>query len=114
MRYTTAATLGLVLLPHAFAAHNPLSLGHSHSQRSLLGVGSIISSVDSLLSGLTSALTTTPATIGPIASLPIVNKVIAPDGYSRSSVVAGGKFPGPLITGYKVLAYLRCCVLYHC
>ncbi|KAI0246644.1 laccase 2 precursor [Lactifluus subvellereus] len=33
--------------------------------------------------------------------LPIVNKDIAPDGYSRSATLAGGTFPGPLITGNK-------------
>ncbi|EIN14730.1 laccase [Punctularia strigosozonata HHB-11173 SS5] len=41
------------------------------------------------------------AGIGPIANLPIVNKVIAPDGFNRSTVLAGGSFPGPLITGFK-------------
>ncbi|KAJ7100468.1 laccase [Mycena epipterygia] len=39
--------------------------------------------------------------LGPIANLPIVNKRIAPDGFSRSTVLAGGTFPGPLITGHK-------------
>ncbi|KAJ7636185.1 laccase [Roridomyces roridus] len=33
--------------------------------------------------------------------LPIVNKHIAPDGYRRSTVLAGGTFPGPLIQGSK-------------
>ncbi|KAJ7181098.1 laccase [Mycena filopes] len=46
------------------------------------------------------------ATIGPIANLPIVNKVIAPDGFSRSTVLAGGTFPGPLITGFKDSRFL--------
>ncbi|EIM85733.1 laccase [Stereum hirsutum FP-91666 SS1] len=41
------------------------------------------------------------AAIGPVADLHIVNKVIAPDGYSRDTVLAGGTFPGPLITGLK-------------
>ncbi|KAI0051892.1 multicopper oxidase [Auriscalpium vulgare] len=41
------------------------------------------------------------AAIGPIADLHIVNQVIAPDGYSRATVLAGGTFPGPLITGFK-------------
>ncbi|KAJ7639643.1 Cupredoxin, partial [Mycena polygramma] len=41
------------------------------------------------------------ATIGPIANLPIVNRNIAPDGFSRSAVLADGTFPGPLIKGYK-------------
>ncbi|KAJ7314461.1 yellow laccase [Mycena albidolilacea] len=39
--------------------------------------------------------------IGPIANLPIVNKRIAPDGFTRSTVLAGGTFPGPLIKGFK-------------
>ncbi|KAJ7464416.1 laccase 2 precursor [Mycena latifolia] len=39
--------------------------------------------------------------IGPVANLPIVNKLIAPDGFSRSTVLAGGTFPGPLIKAYK-------------
>ncbi|KAJ7181074.1 laccase [Mycena filopes] len=46
------------------------------------------------------------ATIGPIANLPIVNKVIAPDGFSRSTVLAGGTFPGPLISGFKGSRFL--------
>ncbi|KAJ6549619.1 laccase [Mycena vulgaris] len=40
-------------------------------------------------------------TIGPSASLEIVNKVISPDGFTRSTVLAGGTFPGPLIKGNK-------------
>ncbi|KAJ7066118.1 laccase [Mycena amicta] len=39
--------------------------------------------------------------MGPIGDLPIVNRVIAPDGYSRSTVLAGGTFPGTLIKGIK-------------
>ena len=35
-------------------------------------------------------------------TLNIVNKAIAPDGYSRQSVLANGTHPGPLISGYKV------------
>ncbi|KAJ7715400.1 yellow laccase [Mycena metata] len=41
------------------------------------------------------------AAIGPVADLQIVNKHISPDGFSRSTVLAGGIFPGPLITGNK-------------
>ncbi|KAK7024867.1 laccase [Favolaschia claudopus] len=41
------------------------------------------------------------ASVGPIANLDIVNKRIAPDGFSRSTVLAGGTFPGPLIKGIK-------------
>ncbi|RPD52896.1 hypothetical protein L227DRAFT_596513 [Lentinus tigrinus ALCF2SS1-6] len=39
--------------------------------------------------------------IGPVANLPIVNKVIAPDGFTRDTVLAAGQFPGPLIVGKK-------------
>ncbi|KAI0062735.1 laccase [Artomyces pyxidatus] len=41
------------------------------------------------------------ASIGPIAELPIVNAVIAPDGFSRDAVLAAGSFPGPVISGFK-------------
>ncbi|KAG5652312.1 Acyl-coenzyme A oxidase 2 [Sphagnurus paluster] len=46
------------------------------------------------------------AGIGPTTDLHIVNKVISPDGFSRSAVVAGGTaasadYPGPLITATK-------------
>ena len=40
--------------------------------------------------------------LGPRTDLEIVNKVIAPDGFSRDTVLAGGTFPGPLIQGFKV------------
>ncbi|KAH0830311.1 laccase [Lanmaoa asiatica] len=39
--------------------------------------------------------------LGPVAWLNIVNKVIAPDGFPRSTVLAGGTFPGPLIVAEK-------------
>lgn len=42
------------------------------------------------------------AAIGPVADLRIVNKNIAPDGFTRPAVLAGGTFPGPLIKGKKV------------
>ncbi|KAJ7235142.1 Lac2 protein [Mycena haematopus] len=48
-----------------------------------------------------SALSGARAAVGPTTSLEIVNKRIAPDGYSRSAVLAGGTFPGPLIKGNK-------------
>ncbi|KAJ7453426.1 yellow laccase [Mycena latifolia] len=48
-----------------------------------------------------STLSGSYAAIGPAATLDIVNKVIAPDGFTRSTVLAGGTFPGPLITGIK-------------
>ncbi|RDB27655.1 Laccase-1 [Hypsizygus marmoreus] len=46
------------------------------------------------------------AAIGPSADMHIVNKDVAPDGLTRSAVLAGGTaddaaFPGPLITGNK-------------
>ncbi|OCH87174.1 laccase 2 [Obba rivulosa] len=41
------------------------------------------------------------AAIGPIAELVIENKDIAPDGFTRATVLAGGTFPGPLIQGNK-------------
>ncbi|KAF8888052.1 laccase 3 precursor [Infundibulicybe gibba] len=43
----------------------------------------------------------TYAAIGPVADLHIVNRNIAPDGFNRSAVLAGGTHPGPLITGFK-------------
>ncbi|KAJ6555361.1 laccase [Mycena vulgaris] len=46
-------------------------------------------------------LSGTYAAVGPSASIEMVNKVISPDGYSRSAVLGGGVFPGPLITGRK-------------
>ncbi|KAF9477937.1 laccase [Pholiota conissans] len=44
--------------------------------------------------------------IGPSANVYIANKYITPDGYNRSSVLAGSSeadltFPGPVITGFK-------------
>lgn len=39
--------------------------------------------------------------LGPVTDLEVVNKVIAPDGYSRPAVLAGGTFPGPLIAAQK-------------
>ncbi|KAG6865245.1 hypothetical protein C0991_004126 [Blastosporella zonata] len=40
-------------------------------------------------------------TIGPVGDLVIENKGIAPDGYLRSTTLAGGTFPGPVIVGKK-------------
>ncbi|KAI6112540.1 laccase [Pisolithus sp. B1] len=39
--------------------------------------------------------------IDPAAHLRIVNKYIAPDGFNRSTTLAGGTFPGPLIRATK-------------
>ncbi|KAF8652588.1 hypothetical protein AX16_004309 [Volvariella volvacea WC 439] len=44
---------------------------------------------------------TTAFAIGPVTELQIVNDEIAPDGFSRGSVLANGAYPGPLITGSK-------------
>ncbi|KAF5316706.1 hypothetical protein D9619_006803 [Psilocybe cf. subviscida] len=41
------------------------------------------------------------ASIGPVATLNVANAVISPDGFSRSAVLAGGTFPGPVIAGTK-------------
>ncbi|KZP29155.1 multicopper oxidase [Athelia psychrophila] len=41
------------------------------------------------------------AAIGPTTNLNIVNAVVAPDGFPRSTVLADGQFPGPLIRGNK-------------
>lgn len=40
-------------------------------------------------------------TIGPTSELRISNAQLSPDGYSRSTVVAGGTFPGPVIRAKK-------------
>ncbi|KAJ7138287.1 laccase 1 [Mycena epipterygia] len=48
-----------------------------------------------------STLSSVYASIGPNTNLQIVNKVISPDGFTRSSVLAGGTFPGPVIRGNK-------------
>ncbi|KAI0281105.1 laccase [Russula aff. rugulosa BPL654] len=39
--------------------------------------------------------------LGPHAKLPIVNKHIAPDGFPRLATLAGGSFPGPIISAKK-------------
>ncbi|CAK5278112.1 unnamed protein product [Mycena citricolor] len=38
---------------------------------------------------------------GGTTTMPIVNRVVAPDGFARPSVLAGSSFPGPLITARK-------------
>ena len=50
----------------------------------------------------------TSAQIGPVDDLRIVNEVIAPDGFSRNTVLAGGTFPGPVISGYSVCSVALC------
>lgn len=49
------------------------------------------------------------AAIGPVTDLDIANAAISPDGFSRQAVLAGGTFPGPVITGNKVDPVLRNC-----
>ncbi|KAF9031709.1 laccase 1 [Hymenopellis radicata] len=39
--------------------------------------------------------------IGPVSDMHIVNRHISPDGVGRSTVLAGGIFPGPLVRGFK-------------
>ncbi|TFK70714.1 Cu-oxidase-domain-containing protein [Pluteus cervinus] len=39
--------------------------------------------------------------LGPVADLYIANAELAPDGFSRTSVLANAEFPGPLITAVK-------------
>nr|QMP96878.1 laccase D precursor [Cerrena sp.] len=58
----------------------------------------------SLLRSLTSLVvlaTGAFAAIGPVTDLHIVNQNLAPDGFNRPTVLAGGTFPGPLIRGNK-------------
>jgi len=40
-------------------------------------------------------------TVGPVTNLTISNRMIAPDGFLRSTSLAGGTFPGPLIKASK-------------
>jgi iron transport multicopper oxidase len=57
---------------------------------------------------LAAALLTTSAalpSIGPIGNLTITNAVIAPDGISRSVILAGGSFPGPVISAQPVCTF---------
>ncbi|KZV66389.1 multicopper oxidase [Peniophora sp. CONT] len=55
----------------------------------------------SLLTVFSLLATSAFAGIGPTATLNIANDDIAPDGLSRSSVLANGVFPAPLITANK-------------
>ncbi|KAI0065701.1 laccase [Artomyces pyxidatus] len=57
--------------------------------------------LSSVLLLLTSSSSTVWASIGPVATIDIVNKVISPDGFSRDAVLASGVFPGPIISGNK-------------
>ncbi|ESK88328.1 laccase [Moniliophthora roreri MCA 2997] len=53
------------------------------------------------LLSLVALATTTYAAIGPVTDLVISNKVVSPDGFKRSAVLAGGQTIGPLIVGQK-------------
>lgn len=77
------------------------------------------------------ATTAPPPPIGPAANLVISNKYLQPDGFNRSyvliltlsgpglilrrcsTVVAGGTFPGSLITGKKVKWFRIICTIYN-
>lgn len=43
----------------------------------------------------------TKSVLGPVSKLEVANKILSPDGYARSTVLAGGTFPGPLIQAQK-------------
>ncbi|KAJ7181323.1 laccase [Mycena crocata] len=62
---------------------------------------SLASSIGASGVGSPSTSSMSLGSIGPSASLEIVNRVISPDGFSRLAVLAGGTFPGPLIRGIK-------------
>jgi iron transport multicopper oxidase len=51
---------------------------------------------------LFSSISQSLGSIGPVADLNISNVYIQPDGYNRSTVLAGGTFPGAVITANKV------------
>jgi hypothetical protein len=51
---------------------------------------------------LLSSLPQSMGSIGPVADLVVSNVYIQPDGYNRSTVLAGGTFPGAVITANKV------------
>ncbi|KAG1785906.1 laccase [Suillus plorans] len=66
-------------------------------------VVSLISSINaaSIVSRSQSYPLSQPAVHGPTTQLTIRNKVISPDGFSRSAIVVNDKSPGHLITGQK-------------
>ncbi|KAI9572538.1 laccase [Boletus coccyginus] len=47
------------------------------------------------------SIVTRSQTVGPVTNLTISNGMIAPDGFFRSTSLAGGTFPGPLIKANK-------------
>ncbi|KAF8493486.1 laccase [Russula emetica] len=54
-----------------------------------------------LLVAVSGTVSSQAVSIGPGADLPIVNKIIAPDGFTRVATLADGIFPGPIIRGAK-------------
>ncbi|KAF9076431.1 laccase lcc6 [Rhodocollybia butyracea] len=77
-----------------------------HCLLSLLLVGglSTVAIADPVISDVEHSLgynADCPPTIGPVTDLVIENADIAPDGFTRAAVLAGGTYPGPLITGSK-------------
>ncbi|KAJ7166988.1 laccase [Mycena filopes] len=50
---------------------------------------------------LLSLIASASASVGPTADITLVNAVVAPDGFSRSAVLANGVVPGPLIIANK-------------
>ncbi|CAK5283001.1 unnamed protein product [Mycena citricolor] len=52
-----------------------------------------------LISLAAAARIVSAATVGPVGSLVVANKTISPDGIPRAAVLAGGTFPGTLVTG---------------
>ncbi|TFK34125.1 laccase [Crucibulum laeve] len=57
--------------------------------------------IPSLLFFIASSIQLSYASVGPSSSLVVSNKVISPDGYTRSSVLVNGVYPAPLIKATK-------------
>ncbi|KAG2135201.1 laccase [Suillus bovinus] len=51
--------------------------------------------------GFLASLRVHAVTIGPVSDLVITNGVVAPDGFARTAVLAGGSHPGPTIMAQK-------------
>lgn len=106
-RHRSSQETGIIasLLIHKLEAHKD----HDQRTRMLQWPSSVMSSGNKLRSlalFYLSVVATVYGGIGPTADLHIVNKVISPDGFSRSAVLAGstatnGDVPGPLITANK-------------
>lgn len=59
-----------------------------------------------LVSAFLACVATGHASSGPVTNLIIANKMLAPDGFSRNTVLANGTFPGPTISGFQVIKSL--------